>query len=87
MSSEFAEEVFRVRQEHQAVFPSKQKIYRFVDDLVELLDEMGGPSSICCLTAGSCIDEYTHAGQLAEGFLASTPKGNSKQVILEEILS
>jgi serine O-acetyltransferase len=37
MSSEFAEEVFRVRQEHQAVFPSKQRIYRFVDDLVELL--------------------------------------------------
>jgi len=37
MTSEFAEEVFRVRQAHAAVFPAKHRIYRFLDDLVELL--------------------------------------------------
>jgi len=37
MTSEFAEEVFRVRQAHSAVFPEKSRIYKFLDDLVELL--------------------------------------------------
>jgi serine O-acetyltransferase len=37
MSKEFAEEVFRVRRSHASVFPSRQRIHRFVDDLEELL--------------------------------------------------
>lgn len=37
MSKEFAEEIFRVRNSHASVFPSRQRIHRFVDDLEELL--------------------------------------------------
>jgi serine O-acetyltransferase len=37
MATPFAEDVFRVRKEHAAVFPSRQRIHRFVDDLVDLL--------------------------------------------------
>ena len=37
MSIEFAEEVFRVRQAHKAVFPSRRRIHQFVDELEELL--------------------------------------------------
>jgi serine O-acetyltransferase len=37
MSSKFAEEVFRVRNAHAAVFPSRRRIHRFVDDLEKLL--------------------------------------------------
>ncbi len=33
----FAEEVLRVRQAHAAVFPGKQRVHQFVEDLVELL--------------------------------------------------
>lgn len=37
MSSQFAEEVFRIRQAHASIFPSRRRIYQFVDDLEELL--------------------------------------------------
>ena len=37
MATEFAEEVFRIRKEHAAVFPSRQRIHRFVEELVDLL--------------------------------------------------
>jgi serine O-acetyltransferase len=37
MSKEFAEEIFRIRRIHPAVFPSRQRIQGFVDDLQELL--------------------------------------------------
>lgn len=37
MASPFAEEVFGVRRQHAAVFASRREIFRFVDDLVELL--------------------------------------------------
>lgn len=37
MSREFAEEVFRVRQAHPAIYPSRRRIHRFVEELVELL--------------------------------------------------
>ena len=37
MSSEFAEEVFKVRQAHASIFPSRRRIHQFVDDLEELL--------------------------------------------------
>jgi len=37
MATEFAEEVFRIRKEHAAVFPSRHRIHRFVEELVDLL--------------------------------------------------
>jgi serine O-acetyltransferase len=37
MNREFAEEILRNRNRHEAVFPSREKIYRFVDGLEELL--------------------------------------------------
>ena len=37
MSRSFAEEVLKVRRDHSAAFPAKQKVHRFVDDLIELL--------------------------------------------------
>ena len=37
MNREFAEEVFRVRQEHPSIFRSRRRINLFVEDLIELL--------------------------------------------------
>jgi serine O-acetyltransferase len=37
MGREFAEEVFRIRRNHPSIYPSRARIYRFVDDLIELL--------------------------------------------------
>jgi serine O-acetyltransferase len=37
MPTPFAEEVFRIRREHEAVFPSRQRIHQFVCDLEDLL--------------------------------------------------
>ncbi len=37
MNHEFADEVFRVRRAHPSIYPSRQRIHRFVEDLVELL--------------------------------------------------
>jgi hypothetical protein len=37
MATDFADEVFRIRREHAAVFPSRQRIHRFVEELVDLL--------------------------------------------------
>jgi len=37
MSREFAEEIFRVRRAHPSIYPSPQRIHRFVEELVELL--------------------------------------------------
>ena len=37
MTREFVEEVFRIRQAHASVFPARQRIHRFVDNLLELL--------------------------------------------------
>jgi len=37
MSEKFAEEVFRIRDSHASFLPSRQRIYKFVDDLEELL--------------------------------------------------
>jgi serine O-acetyltransferase len=37
MSSKFAEEIFRTRQQHTAVFPSRRRLHRFVDDMEKLL--------------------------------------------------
>jgi len=37
MDREFAEEILRNRNQHASVFPSREKIYRFVDELEELL--------------------------------------------------
>jgi serine O-acetyltransferase len=37
MATPFAEEVFRVRREHEAVFPSRSRIHRFVCNLEDLL--------------------------------------------------
>lgn len=33
----FAEEIFRVRRAHPSIYPSRRRIHRFVEDLVELL--------------------------------------------------
>ena len=37
MATPFAEEVFQVRSAHAAVFPSRQRIHQFVNDLEDLL--------------------------------------------------
>ena len=37
MNREFAEEIFRIRRVHPSIYPSRQRIHRFVEDLVELL--------------------------------------------------
>ena len=37
MSRRFAEKVFHVRSAHPSIYPSRQRIHRFVEDLVELL--------------------------------------------------
>ena len=37
MTREFAEQVLKVRREHSAAFPPRQRVHRFVDEMVELL--------------------------------------------------
>jgi serine O-acetyltransferase len=37
MATTFAEEVFRIRRDHAAVFPSRRRIHGFLDDLEDLL--------------------------------------------------
>lgn len=46
MNREFAEEILRNRNQHASVFPSREKIYRFVDRLEELLfPQLSGEST------------------------------------------
>jgi serine O-acetyltransferase len=37
MDIKFAEEILKIRHNRSAVFPAKQKIYRFIEDLIDLL--------------------------------------------------
>ncbi len=37
IDEQFADEVLRVRQAHASIFPGKQRVHQFVEDLVELL--------------------------------------------------
>jgi serine O-acetyltransferase len=58
MATAFADEIFRVAADHEAVFPARERIHRFIEDLEELL-----------FPHRSCEQEY-HAAAEIDGALA-----------------